>query len=230
MLGDIQRTHLDLLAVQSGLMGRLHVGTGLPRVLLPNTIARLQQSHVGYFVSVTESPLPELLDLLAHREIDVVIGALSAQALASGFTCEPLLADSVQIAVRTGHPLLQQTKPEWHETLAYPWLLPPTGSVMRGVLETAFTAQGLQAPMPVVEANSSIRMQLLSGEQPYVSILSKAELQIYRPLGSLKIVPLNPVIALPDIGAIWESARLTPLLSRFLDALRLESREQADWT
>ena len=223
MLGDVQRTHADLDAVRSGLQGRVHVGTGIPRVLLPKAIARLQQERPGIFVSVFEAPLPDLLERLAKREIDIVIGALSAQALRSGFSTEALLEDSVQVVAGAGHALLRKRKPRWEDTAQHPWLLPPLGSVMRDTLDTAFAARRLRPPVPSVEANSSIRMQLLMGERDYLSILSTSEVQLYRPLGLIEPVPLAPTIPSPDIGAIWEAGRVNPLITQFLEALRVEA-------
>ncbi len=224
MLGDVQRTHADLQAVRSGLQGRLHVGTGLPRVLLPKAIARLQHGKPGIFVSVIEAPLPDLLQRLAKREIDIIIGALSAHALRSGFATESLIADSVQVVARPGHAFLRRKKPQWQDTKAHPWILPPVGSVMRDALDAAFAAQDLQPPVPCVEANSSLRVQLLMGDSDYLSILSALEVHLYRPQGLIERIPLTPAIAFPDIGAIWEKEREGALLSHFLDALREESR------
>ncbi|WP_137894493.1 LysR substrate-binding domain-containing protein [Ramlibacter sp. 2FC] len=226
MLGDVQHADADLRAVQAGLQGRLHVGTGLPRVLLPKAIARLQQDRPGVFVSVVEAPLPQLLEMLARREVDVIIGALAAQALGSGFATEALISDSVQVVARRGHPSLQCGSPRWEDTIDYPWILPPVGSVMRDIFDAAFAAQHLTPPVPCVEANSSLRVQLLMGERNYVSILSSSEVQLYRPLGLIDHVPLVPSIPSPDIGAIWEADRTGALTSHFLDALRIESRSQ----
>lgn len=224
MLGDVQRTHADLQAVRSGLQGRLHVGTGLPRVLLPKAIARLQQDRPGIFVAVAEAPQPDLLERLSKREIDIIIGALSAQALQSGFSTEVLIADRVLVVARRGHDVLRQEKPQWQDMNQYPWILPPTGSVMRDILDEAFAAQNLRPPVPCVEANSSIRVQLLMGERDYLSILSASEVQLYRPFGFIESVPLTPAIPFPNIGAIWEADRAGALMSHFLDALRIESR------
>jgi DNA-binding transcriptional LysR family regulator len=223
MLGDVERTDADLKAVQAGLQGRVHVGTGMPRVLLPRAIARLQEGRPGVFVSVVEAPLPELLEKLAKRDIDVVIGALGSHARASGFATEVLIPDTVQVVARHKHPLLRKKVPRWEDLLQYPWILPPVGSVMGQALDGAFAAQHLQPPLPRVEANSSLRVHLLSGETNYLSVLSASEADLHRPLGVFDL-PLQPEIPFPDIGAIWEADRAGALLGYFLDALRLEAQ------
>jgi DNA-binding transcriptional LysR family regulator len=220
MLGDVERTHADLQAVASGLSGRLHIGTGLPRVLLPMAIERLHQDRPNVFVSVVEAPLPELLDKLAKREIDLIIGALSGLALQSGFATEALFSDRVEVVARREHPLVGRAKLSWQETLGYPWILPPGGSVMRDVVDQAFAAQGLQPPIPCVEANSSIRTQLLMSERNYVSILAASEVDLYRPMAIVEGIPLAPPMLFPDIGAIWEAERCSGLVMHLLDLLR----------
>ncbi|MFL9942316.1 LysR family transcriptional regulator [Paraburkholderia graminis] len=223
VLGDVYRTDAELEAVKSGLHGRLHVGTGVPRVLLPEAIANLQATRPGIFVSVVEAPFTTLLEMLANQSIDVIIAALGATALGSGFATEALMPDSVQIVARQGHPCFRNGAPRWSELLEYPWLLPPSGAVMRGIFDAAFAAQGSAPPTPCVEASSSIRAQLLMGENDYLSVLLGSELRLYQSQG-LEKVPVEPDMCFPDIGVIWDPDRESPLVSHFLDALRTTSR------
>jgi DNA-binding transcriptional LysR family regulator len=224
MLGDVRRTHTELQAVQAGARGRLHVGTGLPRVLLPKAIARLQDGFPEIFVTVLEAPMPTLLDQLAKRHIDLIIGALSAEVCRSGFEIETLMPDSVVIVARCKHPLFDKATLTWADTLGYPWILPPVGAVMREAFDTAFAEQHLKPPIPCVEANSSIRVQMLMEERNYLSILSASEVQLYRPLKLIDQVHLQPDIPFPDIGAVWEAERHGELMARFLQCLRVESQ------
>jgi DNA-binding transcriptional LysR family regulator len=224
MLGDVQRVHAELDAVQSGLQGRLQVGTTVPPVLLPRAIARLQEKMPGVYVAVVESPLAELLERLAKREIDAVIGALTAQVFREGFTTEVLMRDVVQVVAREDHPFLAAPSPAWQETCDYPWIMPPAGSVMRGRLDEAFAEQGLTPPRPSVEASSSIRVQLLlTGGRDYLSVLTGSEVQLFRGLGRIRGVTLDPPITFPDIGVIWLPNGASPLVSHLLAALHAES-------
>ncbi len=227
MLGDVYRTDAELKAVQGGLQGCLNVGSGLPRVLLPKTIARLQESRPGIFVSVVEAPFAALIDMLGNRSIDVIIGALGAQALETGYACEALIPDSIQVVARAGHPSLQKGPCRWEDIIGFPWILPPRGAEMRTIFDAAFAAQRLPPPLPCVEAGSSIRAQLLMGERNYLSILLASEALLYSPLG-LQNVPLNAAIPFPHIGAIWDNERAGPLLSHFLKVLRAESQSGLD--
>jgi DNA-binding transcriptional LysR family regulator len=227
MLGDVQRTDEELKAVQSGLRGRLHVGSGIPRVLLPKTIARLQESWPGIFVSVTEAPFAVLLEMLKTRNIDVIIGALRAQALDAAFATEALIPDSIDIVARQGHPCLHEPALRWEDIVEYPWILPPQGADMRAIFDAAFAAQHMRPPSPYVEAGSSIRAQLLMGDRDYLSILLGSEARLYEQLGLVN-VPLAPTIRFPDIGVIWNANEGGPIVEHFLEALRVESRISID--
>jgi DNA-binding transcriptional LysR family regulator len=227
MLGEVYRTDAELKAVDSGMNGRLHIGSGLPRVLLPSTIARLQDERPGIFVSVVEAPFAVLLDMLAHRSIDVIIGALGAQALQTGLATEPLISETIKIVVRKGHPCLDLGTSCWKELIRYPWILPPSGSEMRMTFDAAFAAQRTAPPTPCVEAGSSIRAQLLMGERNYLSIFLSSELQLYRQMG-LQSLHIEPIIHFPDIGAIWDADRCGAPIEHFLNALRVESQELSE--
>lgn len=224
MLGDVRRTDAELRSVHSGLQGRLHVGTGMPRVLLPKAIARLHQERPGIFISVLEASMPDLLERLAKRELDVVISALSAQVARSRFATESLMSDRVEVVARRGNPLLLRKTLRWKDTESYPWTLPPIASVMRGIFDEALASHELRLPSPCVEASSSVRVQLLMEERNYLSILSAAEVHLYRPLKILDTLRLARAIPAPDIGAIWEADRVGAPLVHFLEALRVESR------
>lgn len=223
MLRDVYRTDEELKAVQAGLKGRLHIGSGLPRVLLPKAIVRLHQTWPDIFVSVLEAPFATLLEMLANRQVDLIIGALGAPAMRSGFAAEPLIHDDVQIVARAGHPCLQQgSAPSWEELCVHPWILPPAASEMRTVFEDAFAARNLRPPVPCAEAGSSVRAHLLAGDRSYLSILLASEVLLYQPL-DLQRVPIDPPIRFPTIGAVWDSERCSPVVLHLLEALRVEA-------
>ncbi|CAN7344109.1 hypothetical protein [Variovorax sp. LjRoot178] len=75
----------------------------------------------------------------------------------------------------------------------------------------------------IVEADTSLRVQLLLGERDRLWILSVSEVQLYHPLGLLEHVRMTTVMPSPDIGAIWQAERAALWVSRFFDAFRAEA-------
>ena len=224
MLGDVQRTHLELQAVQGGMRGRLHVGTGLPRILLPGAISRLHQARPDVFVSVTEAAQPQLLGMLARCEVDALIGVMGTEVLQSGFACEGLMSDCVQIVARRDHPLTRQGPLTLQDTLACSWILPPGNSVMRAAFDDSFAQAGVRPPMACVEGNSSVRMQLLVCAPNYLSIFTASELKGLRSDEPVVALPLTASIPFPDIGTIWSPQHAGPIVMGFLEAVRFEAR------
>lgn len=63
---------------------------------------------------------------------------------------------------------------------------------------------------------------LLAADRHYLSILLGSQVKLYSPL-DLQSVPTYPPIRFPDIGAVLERARLSPVVLHFLEVLRAES-------
>lgn len=224
MLGDVRRTDSELQAVQAGLRGRLHVGTTLPSVLVPRAIARVLEGRPDVFAEVYESSHSELLDKLSRCEIDLTVAALTAPVLSSGFACERLFFDNVQIVATHGHPLLQRTRVSLEEVREHAWILPRRSTIMREVFDSAFAAHQLAPPAPQVEANSSMRLQVLIAAGGLLSIFSGSEVNIYRSLGLVESLPMTSEIPFGEFGAIWSADRAGSLINEFLEALRKEAR------
>lgn len=224
MLGDVKRTDMELQAVQAGLQGRLHVGTTLPSVLVPRAVARVVRDRPGIFASVYESHQADLMDKLAKCEIDLTVAALTAEVLASGFSCERLFFDSVQIVATQGHPLLESAQVSLQDMREHAWVLPRQSTIMREVFDSAFAAQQLAPPLPQVEANSSMRLQVLLAGGGFLSVFSGSETQIYRSLGLVERVPMADDIPFGEFGAIWATDRAGNLLQELLAALRIEAQ------
>jgi DNA-binding transcriptional LysR family regulator len=226
MLGDVQRTHLELQAVEQGMQGRLHVGTGLPRVLLPGAISRLLGGRPDVFVVVTEAPQPQLLEMMCRCELDVLFAAIGTDVRQMPFSVESLVPSSIQIVARRDHPLLQGRTCRLEDTLTWPWILPPTDSVMRGAFNDAYARQGLSPPQARVVGNTSVRMQLLACGRDYLSILTAMEVRLYAPDGFALRVPVDTAISFPDIGIVWSPDRSGPIVDSFLDAAREAARAE----
>ena len=94
---------------------------------------------------------------------------------------------------------------------------------MREVFDSAFAARNLAPPAPQVEANSSMRLQVLIAAGGFLSIFSESEVNIYRSLGLIERLPMASDIPFGEFGAIWSADRAGSLLNDFLEALRKEA-------
>lgn len=225
MLGDVKRTSEELDAVRSGLAGRLHVGSILSAapVLLPKAVARLQREQPNVFVYVVEATLEVLLERLAKRELDLIIGPLDVRAHRSGFASEGLMDDTVRVVSRPDHPFARKRKPSWQEASQLPWIMPPAGTLMRAKLEDAFATQKVPTPMPRIETASIIALQMLLRETDCLTVLSGSVAELYRSLKLVETVRLKPDIAFAKVGMLWAEDSSNAILRHLLEALRAES-------
>lgn len=228
MLGDVRRTSDELVSVGSGLAGRLHVGsiTSAAPALIPRAIGVVQREFPRIHVHVLEATFELLLDRLRRRELDVIIGPLDLRAHKSGFRSELLIEDTVTVVTSPGHAFARKRKPTWQEAAPLPWIMPPTGTLMRQQLESAFLEAGVPVPEPRIESASIITIQMLLRQGEYISVLAGSVAPIYAELHLMDIVKLSPKVGFGPIGMLWDAEQEEhPLLVRFLQALRQEAAQ-----
>lgn len=116
--------------------------------LMPQLLLRLDQAGPGPSISlrIHTGSNPELLAQLRQRELDLVIGRFAEPAHMLGLTFEHLYADPLVLAVRPGHPLLQdpalQANPLAHLP-TFTVILPTPGTAIRHTADSFLLTRGL---------------------------------------------------------------------------------------
>ena len=85
----------------------------------------------------------QLVASLRAGELDAVLGRLSDLGAMAGITFEPLYAEPMLIALRTGHALANGCAPPLHALSAYPLLLPLAGTLIRQVADGYLARHGI---------------------------------------------------------------------------------------
>lgn len=161
--------------------------------ILPSAIAELVKDRAGVQVLVQDGAYEQLLGRLRQGDLDFMVGALRFPPPAGDIRQETLFDDPLALVVGAGHPLLRKKRPVLADTLAFPWVAPPTstpaGSYLADILRI-----GERTTTPVRAVSSSLaflRGMLATG--PFVSIISTHQARYEIEAGSF--VPLR--IALP---------------------------------
>jgi DNA-binding transcriptional LysR family regulator len=211
MLTDIHLARDELKALSSGSEGKIHIGV-LPAsvsVLLPRALALLKQRSPGTNVLVTEGIANTLLPELWQGRLDMVVGRLPVRNSVNGFEEMELLPEPVVLTTGRHHPLARRKKLKWTDLQPYPWVLPPTGSILRGPLELALEQHGVTLSNNYVETLSShlARAYLHMTESIAVMAVSAAN----DPHEPLAVLPLTLPKAIRSVGVLWNKNRgLTP--------------------
>lgn len=213
----------ELHALQTGASGKIAIGA-LPAVtpgLIPQSLLLFKEAAPHTRVVVQEGPMDTLLPELRRNSLDMVVGRLARADLSGDLLEETLDEGTVVLVVAHSHPLAARKRIRWKDLSAYPWVLPPVGSLQREPLENALQQNGCELPSNLIETLSvHVIMGYLASSQA-IGSLSRVAASHYIGMGALVQLPL----VLPDpqrpIGMMWSRHKpVSPALQAFTDCLR----------
>lgn len=210
MLTDIHHARDELKALSSGSEGKIHVGVfpASAEVLLPRALALLKERSPGTNVLVTEGTTQTLLPDLWQGRIDMVVGRLSQRSAQSGFEEKELLAEPVMLMTGRHHPLARVKKLQWSDLQAYPWVLPPAGSLLRDPLERMLEQHGLTLTNNYVETLSTHFARAYLSITNAIGIMAGA---VASETSQLSTLPLSLPNLVRPAGVLWNKNRaMTP--------------------
>jgi DNA-binding transcriptional LysR family regulator len=226
ILGDVRRTQADLASVVAGAVGHLRVGTvhSGQASLLPGAIAAFQRQADGVSIRTAEGTLRDLFEGLERRDLDLVIVPIDNRLYRPDLRHEVLLEDTMEVVVGPAHPLADRSDVGWEALQAYPWIVPPVGTLMHHRLGSALVGAGVSI-LPRVESGSIVTVQALLRSTDCVSVLAGLMARHLQALGLLRVVAMREPHAFGTIGVVWEAAGASALVEQFIDVLRVQARE-----
>lgn len=223
VLAEIVRLSDDLRSVDGSSVGVVRVG-GLAysrSAILPEAIRQTLAENPRIVIRTVEGPIESLLAALHGDQIDVVICAHPDRAFLDGVTVEPVTLDEMALFVSRSHPLAGRKGLELKDVAAFPFILPPAGSITRSHLERAFHDAGVSMPVGRAETSSFaiIRNLLLGGEM--VAFRSRREFSVHDL--DQHIAELDLASALPNRTIcilLRRNLHQTQALTKFLSVVR----------
>ena len=227
-MAELRAGLAEVAALQGKAGGRIVLGAmPLSRARwLPETIARFTARHPGIDLAVIEGSHAELAGPLRDGEIDLLLGALRADAMVDDMVQETVFEDRPVLVMRAGHPLLEASDVS-EAMFAYPWLLPGRETPLRRYWEDMVRTLGREPPHVGIECGSviMIRQLLLSGDA--LSLLSPDQVAVELAAGVLAALP-PPVPVSRTIGIATRIGwRPTLAQAAFVELLRSVGRDQA---
>lgn len=211
MLTDIHQARDELKALSSGSEGKIHVGV-LPAstsVLLPQALSLLKQRSPGTNVTVTEGTTNNLLPELWQGRLDMIVGRLPPRNSLNGFEEKELLEEPVRLMTGRHHPLAKKAKLKWTDLQPYPWVLPPTGSLLRDPLERTLEQHGLALSNNYIETLSTNLARAYLHVSDAIAVMAGAVAN--DSAQPLAILPLVLPKLMRPAGVLWNKNRaLTP--------------------
>ena len=211
MLTVLHQARDELKALSSGTEGKVHIGM-LPAsasVLLPQALSLLKRRSPGTNVVVIEGTTGSLLPELWQGHLDLVVGRLPTPDTLGSFEEKELIEEPVTLMTGRHHPLARRKTLDWSDLLPYPWILPPSGSILRDPLARALEAHDVPLTNNYIETLSIhvARAQLQISD--FIAVM--ADTPANDSVQPLHTLPLSLPRLLRPAGVLWNRNRgLTP--------------------
>ncbi len=204
ILGELSRATDEMDAMRTGAAALVRVGTLSVTAAVPAAVVDLQSRMPGAAVQIREGRVQELMHRLLDGELDCVFGAITPEVLASeslqGLQSEVLLEDRLCVLASVANRQARRRGLRWVDLLADRWVAPPRETLVRQAFMTAFMNEGLDPPVPVIEAMSSVTVGTVLRMDPSLLCAVRGEHardEIAR--GGVRQVAVSPAIGLPPL-------------------------------
>lgn len=122
--------------------------------LAPRVLQQWRAAWPGAALQVVDADNASLRALLQAGALDLVVGRLAEPEALGGLSFETLYAEPLVVAVAPGHPLAARAAVGPVELSAFPWVLPPRGTVIRHAADSFLAAREVRPAAGTVETLS----------------------------------------------------------------------------
>lgn len=144
VIHELEDIAADMASRGDAVTGEARLGSigTTARWLLPQLLTQVERTHPGVHVTVHEGNTTALVPRVLSGLLDAAVVHLPVDE--ADLTVTPLFAEDLVVLAHTRHPLAQHGSIGLAELAATPLLLPPTGTVLRRVIDRAAVAAGSQ--------------------------------------------------------------------------------------
>ncbi len=231
MRGSFESMSRDLAELKLGSAGRVSIGSIMAPspTLLTQAVIALKKAYPLLGVDLMLDTSDRLFELLREGSLDVVIGRIRDAHRSDDYAFATLQNEVLAVVVGVHHPLAGKKSVKFSALLDYPWILQPTGSPMREVLEQEFRLLQAALPRGLIESASILATTHLIAESNMVGVMPLSIAGNYARHGLLKILPCPIHHKMEAFGAITRKDRpLSEAAQFFLSALHAAVKEPVD--
>jgi len=223
-LSEFGRAREEIVALKSGLAGKVAIGTVLSpgTNLVPMAVVSMKQRYPGILTSVEIGPSRTLVQKLARGELDMVVGRVLDSTPKAELVYEPLAPDEPHAVIAsTHHPLAERPDLKLEHLTEEPWIVPPAGSLVRDRLADLFVQHGLSPPTNIVESQCLPAVTALLQQSNMLAVLPEEAVLSYCSAGMLAVLIRNLPLAVGAFGLITRRRhKLSPGAQLMVSALR----------
>ncbi len=206
--GNVAAMGRELDALHQNSAGKLSIGSimAASSELITDGILYLKTVMPDLPVSVTLDTSDHLMAMLRDGELDLVIGRL-AQLAAKEYDFRSVEDEGLSVVVGKKHPLTRLKKVSFNHLLQYQWILQPTGSPMRSVIDDEFAMHHALVPAGLVETGSILTTTNLIAKTQTIAVIPQSIALRYAAHGLLTVLPYEMHHKLAAYGSITKRGR-----------------------
>jgi DNA-binding transcriptional LysR family regulator len=227
-LSEITAAEREMTELSRGISGHVRLGSvtgpALDRVLPALRAARFALPGVTCDVEV--APSDPLGDLLLSGALDFALSRLPEGRDPAHFDMTPLGEEPVSLVARPGHALARKRNVTREDLLAYDWVMPGPGTLLRRTVLERLGALGLPPPPGRLSTSSFLLILAMLRESNAIAPLASSVARRFAagPEAGLVVLPLDLGIVVPSFGLMTlKGARLTPAAQRLRELIEGQS-------
>ena len=224
--GSIEALNRELGELRRGNAGRLAIGSIMAASpgRLTQALLSLKQQLPLLEIEVAMDTSDRLMAQLREGTLDVVIGRMTMTS-GSDYLFRAIDDEALAIIAANGHPLSGASSVSFEALQAYGWVLQPTGSPMRTLIEQEFRAHCLDLPRGLIETGSILATINLVRDSDLVGVIPQTVAGISAEHGMLQILPYRIRKRLDAYGSLVRKDRpISRPAQMFLDLLHRKGR------
>ena len=222
-LNDARHFTKELETLRQGGYGHLRIGAifAATALVVPKTLLHLKRQRPLLTIELVEHTSDHLLQMLLHKQLDLVIGRFTDPRQQEHFSYEEVASEPFLLCAAPAHPLAEKAKPSARDLEQWPWVIYPTNTPLRRMIEQAFADADIHFPCNRVEtASVQSTLHLLHHSQA-LALLPEAIVQ--QQIALQQLVLLKPPLRTPSLGYGLIRRKEEPLsanATQFCDALQ----------
>lgn len=222
-LNDSQHFSQELETLRQGGYGHLRVGAifAATAQAVPRALLQLKHQRPLLTVELLEHTSDHLLQMLLHKQLDLVIGRFTEPRQQEHFSYQEVASEPFLLCAASNHPLAAEAQPSARDLEQWPWVVYPPNTPLRCMFEQAFIDAGIQFPRNRVETASVQSTLHLLQEGQALALLPEAIARQQVELRQLAL--LHPPLQTPSLGygLIWRKDELMSAnAAQFCEALQ----------
>lgn len=226
ILAELAHATGEIQAMRSLPGGTITIGSlrTVANMILPQVTLNFVRRFPDVRLRIVENYNADLIQGLERGEFDFIIGIVEGHLSERGFRYEPLFHDQLSVIARSGHPLNSRKRLGVPALTRFPWILPPTETLIRRRIEEMFYSAGVAPPWPMVESGSLQYIRALIAESDCLAMIPQNSVRFDCELGLLSVLPLSSEFMRRPIGLIMHPHHVLPSLAKpLLEEIRSAS-------